>query len=423
MDPELVPRLAGPEGRALFERIGRYAEDSALAVSTRLRAEGHDPALVSAALAQARLRARAQAKLGPLADLLLLTGDGLEQATRPQLAADHAHRFRWAGGDGSGAVGPIEQVFDLGCGVGLDALHLLVAGLAVHAVDADRGTAEIARVNLAAVARAQGIEPGRAEVACRPAEQVRLPQGAATRHTGVWVDPARRTSGIADAQGRTRRLWRLADLSPSWAQVQHWAGQVPATGCKLTPAFPHAALPAGCEAQWSSWRGEVLECAVWWGPLVRTPGRTARVAPTTAGASTVTEADAADPPPPVGSLAGVGPWLYEADRAVVRAGLTGALARAVEGGELAGGYVGSAREVVVPWARRWRVVEAMPLRVKPIRAWLRQRGIGSVTVKKRGSSADAVRLAADLRGTGPGAATVVVTTVGGTGAAVVVEPG
>ena len=56
MDPALLARLADGPGRALLESIGPYAADSALAVSTRLRAAGHDPELVSAALAQARLR-------------------------------------------------------------------------------------------------------------------------------------------------------------------------------------------------------------------------------------------------------------------------------------------------------------------------------------------------------------------------------
>ena len=56
MDPELVARLADGPGRALLDSLDAYAADSALALSTQLRAAGHDPQLVSAVLAQARLR-------------------------------------------------------------------------------------------------------------------------------------------------------------------------------------------------------------------------------------------------------------------------------------------------------------------------------------------------------------------------------
>ena len=82
--------------------------------------------------------------------------------------------------------------------------------------------------------------------------------------------------------------------------------QVPATGAKLAPAFPHAARPEGAEAQWVSWRGEVVECAVWWGPLVETAGRTATVLRPGSDAMTLTEADAEGAEPPLESLGALG---------------------------------------------------------------------------------------------------------------------
>ncbi len=58
-----------------------------------------------------------------------------------------------------------------------------------------------------------------------------------------------------------------------------------------------------------------------------------------------------------------------------------------------------------------------------IRAWLRARGIGSVTVKKRGSAVDveALRREISVRGL-PGTATLLATSVAGQGMAIVVEP-
>ena len=48
---------------------------------------------------------------------------------------------------------------------------------------------------------------------------------------------------------------------------------------------------------------------------------------------------------------------------MIRAGLTGALIAAADGVELTSGvgYVAADRCVDLPWARRYRVVEAMPL--------------------------------------------------------------
>ncbi len=112
--------------------------------------------------------------------------------------------------------------------------------------------------------------------------------------------------------------------------------------------------------------------------------------------------------------------LWEADRAVVRAGLTGAL----PGRQLTPGSGLSTADAGpdLPWARKWRVVEALPLRPKRIRAWLRSRDIGRVTVKKRHASIDPERLRRELATGRDGAITLIVTTIGDTGAAIAVTP-
>ena len=82
--------------------------------------------VVAAAATQARLRTRATARFpGPAR---WWTPDGLEQATRPEVAARHARRFARAG---------VQVVADLGCGAGSDALAMAAAGLQVLAVDRD----------------------------------------------------------------------------------------------------------------------------------------------------------------------------------------------------------------------------------------------------------------------------------------------
>lgn len=407
-DTELLTRLAEGPGADLLASLPPYDEDTALALGTRLRSEGYDPALVAAALTQSRLRAAARPRLGPLADRLLLTQDGLEQATRPAVAARRALRWRATG---------VERVWDLGCGLGLDARGLAEAGLRVTAVESDPAVAAAARVNLADL-------PG-AEVWLGDATTV--PVGP---DDGAFLDPARRTPGVADARGRTRRLFRLEELSPSWAVVQRVAAEAAATGAKLSPGFPHAHLPAGSEAEWVSVDGSVVECAVWWRAAVSSPGRRAVIGTTDAqGDVRWVEVGAADhEADPLADPADLGPFLVEPDRAVLAAGRTDALTALTGGRELdhGTGYVSASSVTPLPWARWYAVQEALPLHAKTVRGWLRQRGVGRVTIKKRGVPTDPDRFRADLRlrsgRDGSGEAVLVLTRVAGTPVAVVVEP-
>ena len=406
MDLATLALLVDRDGWQLLASLPAYDPDVELALQTRLREAGYAPELVAAALLQSRLRARARDKFGPFADGMLFTPDGLEQATRFEVAARHAARYLRA---------EVRLVHDLGCGIGADAMAFAGLDLGVRAVDADEVTAVVAGVNLR--------HWPTAKAAHSRAEDVTLPVGAAATHTGLFLDPARRLPGPTDAAGRARRVTGLERMSPSWREVQRYAAQVPATGAKLAPAFPHTARPEGAEAQWVSWRGEVVECAVWWGPLAETHGRTAAVLRPGADAIILREADATGAEPPLESPTRLGAYLYEPDRAVIRAGLTGALARLVGGAELdpGVGYVTADVGLAVPWAHRYAVVEALPWNVKRVRAWLRQRGVGRLTIKKRGVAMDPEAVRRQLRVSGDEEATLVLTRVAGRAHALVVE--
>lgn len=413
MDVAMADRLSSGEGWALLQSLPPYDESTSLGLQLALREAGFDPDLVAAAMTQSRLRARAAEKFGEFAGGMLFTPDGLEQATRLAIAGRHAHRYAAAG---------VRTVHDLGCGLGSDAMAFAALELDVRAVDADPVTARIAATNLRHWPSAQ--------VTCARAEDVRLPLGEGARHIGVWFDPARRVSGVADIRGRTKRVFSLDAIAPSWSFVLDTAARVPATGAKLSPAFPHGSIPRGAEAQWTSWDGDVVECAIWWGPLVAHPGRTAAVHRQDAVPSLVTEEEAepAAQAPALASVSDVGEWLHEPDRAVIRAGLTGALVAAVEGHELQPGvgYVSSHSGRDIPWARRYRVVEAMPFSAKRLARWLRDHGHDRVVIKKRGVTIDADALRRQLKMTGRGKggseATLVITRIGGSQVALVVTP-
>ena len=66
------------------------SKDEVLALVSRLRKAGHSPELTSAVMGQLALRAKAIDKFGEFAPRMLLTKEGLEQATRLSVASHHA---------------------------------------------------------------------------------------------------------------------------------------------------------------------------------------------------------------------------------------------------------------------------------------------------------------------------------------------
>ena len=75
-----------------------------------------------------------------------------------------------------------------------------------------------------------------------------------------------------------------------------------------------------------------------------------------------------------------------------------------------------------PFARGYRVLEELPYREKPLRAALHERGIGRLTIKKRGVQVVPEELRKRLSLKGDNEATLVMTRVAGQGTALLVEP-
>jgi len=376
--------LLTPQGLRLLDHLDPVEStvDVARAVS-RLRAAGHSPELVSAVVGQSRLRVKARAKFGDFADRMLFTRAGLEQATRLAVAARHAGRFRAAG---------IDSVADLGCGIGGDALGLAALGIRVTAVDADEVTAAIAAYNLAPFGVAVTVQNALAE------------QTDLAGIGGVWLDPARRTSGHSE----TARV-RPEDYSPPLDWALALAGRIP-TGIKLGPGLDRALIPDDVEAQWVSADGSTVELVLWSGVLARAGVRRAALVMRGDDVWELTApADAVDEP-----VRTLGAFVHEPDGAVIRARLIGEVARSLEAGMLAEqiAYLTSDAALTSPFVASFRVREVVPAETRALSRALRERGIGRLEIKKRGVDVDPAALRTALKLRGDGSATLILTRVG-----------
>ncbi|WP_292833338.1 class I SAM-dependent methyltransferase [Microbacterium sp.] len=393
MDRAELTALLTPEGLRLVDELGAIdsAGEVAAAVS-RLRAKGLTPDLVSAAVGQARLRTRARTKFGAFAERMLFTRAGLEQATRLEIAARHAGRFRDAG---------LNHVADLGCGIGGDALGLAGIGLQVLAVDADEITAVLAAYNLAPFSGSVTVQHARAE-------DVSLEDVNA-----VWLDPARRAAG----HGSTLRLG-ADEWSPPLEWVFDVAARMPA-GVKLGPAFDRRRIPGDAEAQWISVDGSTIELVLWTGALAR-PGvrRAALVVRGGTGAELTASTDTVDAP--VRPLA---TYLHEPEGAVIRARLIGEVARALDAGMLSEGiaYLTGDAALTSPFVQSFRVREQLPTDVRALARALRERDIGTLEIKKRGVDIDPATLRTKLKLRGDGSATLFLTRAAGSRVAILAD--
>jgi hypothetical protein len=395
VDLEAIAALLTPEGWTLLESLPGYDESQAMSLGEQLRRAGHPPALVAAALTQARLRARAVAKFGPFAATMLFTPDGLEQATRLSVAARHAQRFQAAG---------VTRVADLGCGIGSDSMALATFDREVVAVEKDDVTAAVATMNLRHW----------------PEATVRCEDATATDLSGIggaFVDPARR-----NATGK--RLLDPRTGSPPLSFVLDLARRLPAVGLKTAPGIPHHLVPAGAEAQWVSVAGEVVEAALWFGLLAREGVRRAALVLPADDDPVTQPVEITDVGLREVSVGRAGSVLYEPDGAVIRAGLVGQVAGATDGWLLDRtiAYVTSDRVVRTPLATAYAIEDVFGFQLKTLRTWLRDRQVGRLTIKKRGTAVEPDQLRRQLRLSGDNEATIVLTRVEGRQSVLAVRP-
>lgn len=393
MDVDTLRWLLTSPGQALLAEAGsRYADfagtrsaDVSLKLGADLR-KRYSPDQVAAALSQIELRHKADAKFGDDAARMYFTPDSLEQATRRPVAEHRAARLRAAG---------LASLIDLGCSIGGDLIAAARVGLTVVGVDIDPIRVAMAEANLAA------LDLGGA-VAVRDATDVDL-----APFDVAFADPARRS-----ARGRS---FSPEDWSPPWSLVEDLFTR---DSCvKVAPGIPHERIPEGTEGEWISDHGEVKEAALWSGRLFSTRRRATVIGHV--GLATLTDED-----PSIDLVTPMSDYLYEPDGAVIRAGLVQTVAAGVRGSMIDShiAYVTSPDLFRTPFAKAYAVEEELPYRTKALRAALRERGIGRLTIKKRGVAVVPESLRRELAPKGDNDGTIVMTRANGEGRCWLVRP-
>lgn len=391
MDRQAFIKLISPEGHALLESIAPLdTKTDVVKVVSRLRKDGHDPELIATVLTQVKLRKQAKAKFGEFAQTMLFSQEGLEQASRLQVAAIHAGRFRQAG---------ITKVADLGCGIGAESLALASLDIDVTAFEQDELTAAIATYNLANF------------------ENVKVEQADVTKldlaeFDGLFLDPARRD--------KSSRKYDPATFSPSYEFVLKTARTKP-TIVKLGPGMPHDQIPQDAEAVWVSVNGDLVELTLYFGKLRRAGVARAALLITDNGSFELSSAETKRTDAPIGDLE---KYIYEPDNAAIRSHLLGELANSlglkIFSSEIA--YLTSATEVSSPWLKKYELIEDLPFDRKKLKAALKAGGIGPIEIKKRGTDITPENLRRELNLKGKEPATLIVTRVAGTHRALLVKP-
>jgi hypothetical protein len=328
--------------------------------------------LARAALEIAILRSKAGAKF-PFGDKMYFTRPALEQATPYAVSDYRSQRYR-----------PFDYLSDLACSVGGDTLSLAAIRPTIG-IDLDLLRLAMAQANMRALNLANPVEFLQGDL------KSPLPLSPIPSNLALFFDPARRTAG--------RRIYSVQDYIPPLSILQDWLPRFPALGVKISPGVKVAEfLDYDSEIEFISLRGELKEAVLWFGPL-KTTIRRATVLPgphTLASTTSWSVQPASREKIPLREPQA---YLYEPDPAVIRAGLVQNLGLQLDAAQLDPdiAYLTAETQMPTPFARAWAVEDWFPFQLKRLRAYLRERNVGRVTVKKRGSPIQPEDLIRSLR--------------------------
>ena len=378
--------LLTAEGQHLLGQIPSITPDTHLAIAAQLRRQ-IQPELAQAVIETALLRQTAAVKFSRAPEMYF-SREALEQSSSEMVARYRAERFFRAG---------IERVADLGCGIGGDSLAL-AAEMEVMGVEWQPVRLAMAQENVRVYGHGANFRPLQADLL----ELTPLPVQAA------FFDPARR-----DENGR--RLTSVHQYRPPLTLIDKWRPWIGETAVKISPGVAYDELPADAEVEFISVNGAMKEGVLWFGDLRSGVKRRATLLP-----SGETLTDVEMPTTPI-AVTEPRAYLYEPDKAVIRAHLVQALAQQLGATKLDEeiAYLTADSVQPTPFARCFVIEDWFPFQLKRLRHYLRERHIGRVVIKKRGSPLQPETLQRQLRLQGDNECILFLTHVGGEAAVLI----
>ncbi|MBK9746200.1 MAG: SAM-dependent methyltransferase [Chloroflexi bacterium] len=380
---ESVKWLASPEGERVLARLAgeNLSDDHTLRLITSLRRDLSGER-AGAALELARLRVKAVDKFGADASKMYFTRDALEQASDPLVR-------RWRSRVWIKSDTPYPML-DLCCSIGSDTAALAAADFSVIGYEIDPVRVEMARLNLAALGLVARIEESDITTL--------VPENYAM----AFFDPARR-----DEHGN--RIYNVEKYTPPLSIIDRFT--LGPWAVKLSPGLQREQvqpwLARGASLHFVSVHGDLKEATLsYWGLDGLDHSDWAWLITEDADLHWVITGDM----PPV-SISEPHAWLIEPDPALIRAGLVADAALKFNGTQLdeSIAYFTTDTKPESPWVRAWRILDWMPFNGKKLKAYLRERNVGTVTVKKRGTAVTPDTLIPQLKLKGSESRTLVLT--------------
>ena len=408
MAPVEVPWIVTPEAASALAVARGATHRDALRLGALLeRSLGLSADERAAVLTQLSLEERAASRWREPATDLRFTRDGLEQATRPALAAWRARRLAAFG---------VHAIADLGCGLGIESRAFTAAGIRVRAVELDGATAALAAHNCPT-----------ADIRCGDVLDHATLAWALEDADAVFLDPARRDpKAPRTIEGRSgHRIAEPEAWSPPWSWIVDLAARMPRTVVKVAPGIDHALIPAGASAIWAAVDGDLVEASIWFDGLATPATRTALALGTSAD-GTLREDLLDDTMPVENAVRAIGTHLIDVHPVVTRSHLVTTLAARLGANRIdphIGFLTSDEAPSASPFHTTYRVLAVMPFDRRRVGAALATMDCGALTVMKRGSAADTEVLRRGwLRGcTGARSLVVALTRIGDAQTAILCE--
>jgi SAM-dependent methyltransferase len=366
--------LSSDEGQQLLARLSRddLSDSNTLPLLTKLR-EQYTAQQSGSAVTMARLRLKAVAKFGENASQMFFTKNALQQASHPLVRQYRAEKLRDT------------RILDVCCGIGADSLAFAQNNNQVLGLDIDPLRIEIAQFN----ADVLGLGHVRFEIAD---VRDKIPNDYET----IFFDPARRNDN-------GKRIFDVEKYIPPLSLINDW--QAKQIIVKLSPGVNLSQLSDyDGMIEFVSIKGDLKEATL------RLDGHSSGTM-----ATLITENGVhhwvSELQSPEHRLSEPRGWLIEPDASIIRAGLVQDMALAFDGHQLdeSIAYFTTDSKPDTAWLRSWQIMDWLPFNLKKLRSYLRQRDIGKLTIKKRGSPLEPEQLITKLKLNGKESCTIILT--------------